>query len=260
MRNEAYGKYLSDCYDRLNSHVSAEEFANFCVKCFERFADAEVKHVCEIACGTGSVAVALEKKGYRITASDLSEDMLSIADNKAFESGCRGITFTRQDMRSFTVSGKTDAVICFLDSLNCLLTPKDVKQCFESAYNVLSDGGIFVFDINSKYKFEKLYAQNDYVLEDEGVVCAWRNYYDESKKICDFDLSFFIENEDGLYERHDESVRERMYTEKNIISYLKNACFDEIYSFCGFDFGEADENRDERIFFVAKKSEKKNER
>lgn len=260
MKNEAYGKYLSECYDRLNSHVSAEEFADFCVKCFDVFSSVEVKQICEIACGTGSVAIALEKRGYHVTASDLSEEMLSIADNKAFERGCRGITFTKQDMRNFTVSEKADAVICFLDSVNCLLTPKEVKQCMESAYRVLSHGGVFVFDINSKYKFEKMYAENDYVLEDEGIVCTWRNYYDEAKKICDFYLSFFMENEDGSYERHDEDGRERMYTVKNISSYLKSVGFDEIHTFGGFDFGDADENRDERIFFVAKKSEIRDER
>ena len=141
MKNEAYGEYLSMVYDKLNSDVSADAFAKFAAMCFEKYADVEVKHVCEIACGTGSVAIELEKKGFKVTASDLSEDMLAIADSKAFDEGCKNVIFTKQDMRDFTASNKAGAVICFLDSVNCLLKPKDVKSCFESAYNILVDGG-----------------------------------------------------------------------------------------------------------------------
>ena len=71
MKNEAYGRYLSEVYDKLNSDVPAQAFAQFCEDCFKRYAKVEVKHICEIACGTGSVAIELEKKGYKVTASDL---------------------------------------------------------------------------------------------------------------------------------------------------------------------------------------------
>ncbi|MBP3580144.1 MAG: class I SAM-dependent methyltransferase [Clostridia bacterium] len=253
MSSEAYGATFSEVYDRLNNDVDADSFAHFSVKCFESFPKTEVKHVCEIACGTGSVAIQLEKRGYKVTASDLSEQMLAIADNKAFEAGCKNVIFTKQDMRSFTASNKAGAVICFLDSINCLLTPKDVKACFDSAYNILVDGGVFVFDINSKYKFEKVYGENAYILEDEGVLCAWQNFYDEKTKICQFYLSFFTENEQGLYQRSDEEKRERMYTLKNIMSYLKTSGFENVKAFGDVDFNEADENKDERVFFVAVK-------
>ena len=244
---------MSEVYDRLNADVDAIVWAQFCIDCFEKFAECEVKHVCEIACGTGSVSIVLEKKGYKLTSSDLSEQMLSIADNKAYEAKCKNVVFAKQDMRSFTATNKAGAVICLLDSVNCLLTPKDVKSCFECAYDILVDGGVFVFDVNSKYKFENVYADNAYVLEDEGVLCAWQNFYDKDKKICDFYLTFFTENEDGLYERNDENMRERMYTQKNIEGYLKQVGFDDVHVFGGLDFSKADENTCERLHFVAVK-------
>ena len=106
MKNKGYGQYLSEVYDRLNSDVDSSQWADFCEKCFERYAECEVKHVCEIACGTGSVTIELEKRGYKMTSSDLSCDMLSIADNKAFEAGCKNVIFAKQDMCSFTASNK----------------------------------------------------------------------------------------------------------------------------------------------------------
>ena len=253
MKTNAYGYSLAEVYDKLNSDVDANVWAEFCVDCFEKYAQCDVKHVCEIACGTGSVSIALEKRGYKLTSSDLSEQMLSIADNKAYEQNCKNVIFAKQDMRSFTAANKAGAVVCLLDSVNCLLAPKDVKSCFESAYNILVDGGVFVFDVNSKYKFENVYADNAYVLEDEGVLCAWQNFYDKDKKICDFYLSFFTENADGLYERNDEQLRERMYTQKNIENYLKYPGFEKIYVFGGLDFAKADENTCDRLHFVAVK-------
>ena len=251
MKNKGYGQFLSQVYDVLNADVNPAEWSDFCEECFKKYAECEVKHVCEIACGTGSVSIELEKRGYRMTSSDLSEDMLSIADSKAYDAGCRNVVFAKQDMCSFTASNKAGAVICLLDSVNCLLSPKKVKECFSSAFDILVDGGVFVFDVNSKYKFENIYADNAYVLEDEGVLCAWQNFYDEEKKICDFYLSFFIENEDGLYERHDENNKERMYTEKNIRTYLKDAGFSSVYVFGDMSFSDADENVTDRLHFVA---------
>ena len=253
MKNRGYGQYLSQVYDVLNSDVNASEWADFCVACFEKYSKCDVKHICEIACGTGSVSIELEKRGYHLTSSDLSEDMLSIADNKAFERGCRNVVFSKQDMCSFTSTNKAGAVICLLDSINCLLFPKSIKQCFESAYNIMADGGVFVFDVNSKYKFENIYADNAYILENEGVLCAWQNFYDREKKICDFYLSFFLENDDGTYTRHDEENRERMYTERALRRYLAQAGFSSVYVFGNMDFLSADEHRDERLHFVAVK-------
>lgn len=253
MKTEEYGKCLSDVYDALNGDIDYNSWADFLEKCFEKYCKQKVSHVCEIACGTGTMSVELEKRGYRLTSSDLSERMLCVADNKARNAGCKNIVFTKQNMCSFTTASKAQAVICLLDSVNCLTGAQQVKQCFESANKVLSDGGIFLFDVNSKQKFEKVYADNAYVLENDGVLCAWQNEYNAKNKICKFYLSFFVENNDGSYERYDELIREKMYTQKTLKKYLDECGFDVVGVFCDFDFENADENKDERLYFVAVK-------
>ena len=251
MKNKGYGQYLSEVYDRLNADVNPEDWADFCEAAFEKYAGCEVKHICEIACGTGSVAIELEKRGYKVTASDLSEDMLSIADNKAFEAGCRNVIFAKQDMCSFTASNKAGAVVCLLDSVNCLLSPKKVKECFASAYDILVDGGVFVFDVNSKYKFENIYADNAYVLEDEGILCAWQNDYNSRSKLCDFYLSIFCETESGLWQRFDEVQRERCYSLRTVRKLLLEAGF-EICSESSDLYGGTVDADTERFYITAR--------
>lgn len=253
MKTEEYGKYFSLVYDSLNSDIDYNAWADFCEKCFEEYCGQKVEHICEIACGSGTMSVELEKRGYRLTSSDLSEQMLSVADNKAQNSGCKNVVFTKQNMCSFTTVSKAQAVICLLDSINCLVKGQQVKECFTCANKVLSDGGIFLFDVNSKIKFEKIYSDNAYVLENNGVLCAWQNEYNEKSKICNFYLSFFMENKDGLYERYDEFVREKMYTEKLLRRYLDECGFEVMGVFSNFEFEKADENKDERLYFAAVK-------
>jgi len=251
LSNESYGEAMSESYDSLNSDIDYSAWADFLCDCMERFAKIEVKHICEIACGTGKMSTLLSKRGYKVTASDLSEEMLCLAENRAREENCRNLTLTKQDMRSFTAANKAQAVVCLLDSVNCLLKPSDVKMCFESAAKILDDGGVFLFDVNSKYKFENVYSDNAYVLEDDNVLCAWENYYNEKTHICDFYLSFFKERNNGLYERNDEHRRERMYTKRSLEKYLSESGFEVCGVFSDFDFSKGDEAKDERLYFAA---------
>jgi hypothetical protein len=92
------------------------------------------------------------------------------------------------------------------------------------------------------------------VLENENVLCAWENYYNDKTHICDFYLSFFNERPDGLYERDNEHRRERMYTVNNIRKYLSECGLSLCGVFSDFDFTDGDETKDERLYFAAVKN------
>ena len=91
------------------------------------------------------------------------------------------------------------------------------------------------------------------MLESDGVYCGWQNYYNSGTKICDFYLSIFTENEDGSYNRSDEYQREKMYTVRQMKKLIDESDFDLCGIFSSFEFNEADENRDERLYYVLKK-------
>ncbi|MBO4343552.1 MAG: class I SAM-dependent methyltransferase [Clostridia bacterium] len=255
MKNKGYGKYFVKAYDLLNTEINYTEWCDFYEKCFEK-ASKPVKNVCETACGTGNLAIELSKRGYNVTALDISEEMLSEADKKAFDSGVSNIRFTLQDMCDFKLYTKPQAVICMASSINCLKTNVQLEEAFTSAYNALDDGGVFIFDVSTKKKFETVYADNAYILEDEKVLLAWQNYYNTKTKRCDFYLSFFFENENGSYDRYDEVSGEKMFTEKTIVKTLNKAGFNDVSVFCGLDFSKGNENTDDRLIYLCKKEEK----
>ena len=256
MSNSGYGEYLSKTYDLLNSDVNYKDWADFYCKCFEKYSDIPVKHICEMACGTGNMSVELRKRGYTLTAFDISEEMLTIADKKAQDEGITDIRFTLQDMQSFRVYSKIQGAVCMMDSINCLGDTSCVYEAFESVFDALDEGGIFIFDVNTKHKFEKVYSDNAYVLEDSRVLLAWQNFYNSKSRKCDLYLTFFIEDNDGRYTRFDEHIKQKMYTDRILTKQLLNAGFEIKAKVSGFEFLPADENTDDRMFYICVKRTK----
>lgn len=240
-------------YERLNSEIDYEGWADFFEACFDRYLPERPKLVLDLACGTGSMTRTLARRGYDMIGVDGSENMLAQA--YAVSAG-EGILYLLQDMRSFELYGTVGAVTCCLDSVNYLLTPEDVKKTFSGVHNYLDPDGVFLFDVNTPFKFRETYGNESYILEDEdeegtAVYCGWQNDFDEKTGICDFYLSLFEEQADGAYLRSDEHQRERCYTMEELSGMLVDTSFEVIGIFSDFAFSVPDE-KTERWYFVAR--------
>ncbi len=204
---------IARVYDKLNADIDYKKWADLIEKCFDKFLGTRPELVLDLACGTGRMTRELSARGYDMIGVDASEDMLSEA---MYSYASRGILYLLQDMRSFELYGTVGAVVCCLDSVNYLLSEEDLKKTFANVHNYLDPDGLFIFDVNTPYKFENIYSDNAYILEDEdengAIYCGWQNEYDRESGICDFYLSLFEEDEDGAYIRSDEHQRERCYT------------------------------------------------
>ena len=253
---------IARVYDRLNAEIDYAGWADFIEHCFDRFLKARPTLVLDLACGTGSMTLELARRGYDMIGVDGSADMLSEAFNRA--QGSPRILFLQQDMRTFELYGTVGAVTCCLDSLNYLLGNGDLLSCFRTVHNYLDPDGLFLFDMNTPYKFEHTYGQCAYVLEDElvwdegeeseeraAIYCGWQNTYDPNTRLCDFDLSIFEELPNGDYRRADEHQRERCYTLDEILSALKDAGLELLGVWSDFRFSAPQENT-ERWYFAAR--------
>ena len=253
---------IAKVYDKLNADIDYGAWADFVETCFTRFLPKKPELVLDLACGTGSMTLQLAKRGYDMIGIDGSADMLSEAlmrtDNQ------QDILWLLQDMRSFELYGTVGAITCCLDSLNYLLDPADLLRCFSCVHNYLDPNGLFLFDMNTPYKFKNIYGDNAYILEDElvwdegtdaeeraAVLCAWQNHFDPNTKICDFDLSLFEELENGSYRRADEHQQERCYTMEEICVALQSAKLELVGVWSDFQFSSLTEQT-ERWYFCAR--------
>lgn len=239
---------LAPFYAALNGEVDYEGMASFLSDIFKKHFDGEVKDVLDLGCGSGNVTLPLSRRGYGMIGVDISEEMLSEAREKD-ENG--EVLWLLQDMRSFELYGTVEATVCTLDGVNHLTSATDVKKCLALVHNYLVPNGIFVFDINSPYKFESVYGTNAYILEADGVFCAWQNTYNPKTRICRFDVTVFEENGDGTFERYDTVTKERMYTEDALKKMLKETGFTLLSVLDGYTNSPANENS-QRLVFVAR--------
>ncbi|MDQ2085399.1 class I SAM-dependent methyltransferase [Herbivorax sp. ANBcel31] len=162
----------------------------------------------DLACGTGSFTVEMAKRGYDMIGVDISTDMLNCAKHKSFD--FKNILYLNQDMIDFELYGTVDTIICLMDSLNYILYKKDVKKLLKNVYNYLNDGGLFIFDINTPFKFKNILKNNVFYDVSEEITYIWQNYFDSKKNICEFDLTVFMK-ENNIYKRIDEVHLERCY-------------------------------------------------
>lgn len=243
-----YGKFAS-LYDLLMRGVDYGAWADYVSGFMPPGAFAA-----ECACGTGEISLRLAKKGFTVTASDISEDMLMRASEKQRGMGVapQRLRFVRMDMRSLSLHKKADCVISCCDGVNYLLSREDVKRFFAAAYANLKPAGLLLFDVSSRYKLEKVLGNGNFSDNGEEAPFIWTNEYDPQTKLIRMELSFF-KKRDGLYERFDETHIQRAHSLRELGSWLNETGF-EYKAYDCFTM-EPVKPESERIQFAAIKKE-----
>ncbi len=244
---------IASYYDQFNA-ADYNSFCDFYETMFRTYGmrtrnEGKEHLLLDLACGTGGISLPMAKRGYDVIGIDLSSDMLSLAGEHARRQK-QSILFSRQDMRSFELYGTVDAAVCALDSLNYLLTTDDLALTFAQVHNYLSPNGLWIFDLHTPYCLECL-GEQDFVSESDGVVFQWQNEYHKKSKICDFHISFFIEEADGRYRRLCETQQEKAHAHRTVCNLLKETGF-ELLQVCSDTAGSPITDTDQRRFYVCK--------
>lgn len=214
---------LAGCYDRLTADVDYGRWADYVERHFRRWR-RPVRSVAELGCGTGSLTRLLARRGYAVTAVDLSPDMLAVADQK-----CRGlgVLFLCQDMSRLTLLEPADAIISCLDSVNYVTRPAALKRTFQRVYRHLAPGGLFLFDVKTPLALEGAGGQTN-LDEDEDIFCVWRGEYSPRRRVCGYGLDLFVRQEDGSWSRGGEYHEEYAYTLEELTGFLRDAGFQNV--------------------------------
>ena len=215
---------LASSYDGLMADGSYQKRADWLERLFRKSA-IPVHAVLDLACGTGTIACLLAERGYQVTATDGSEEMLTQAMGKAAALDGQPPLFLHQSMPRLKLIEPVDAAVSTLDSLNYLTREKDIRETFRRVYRWLKPGGQFIFDVNSPYKLRRMDGQM-YMDETEDVYCVWRTEF--SRGVCTYWVDLFELREDGSWERSCEEHRERAYEPEELTQWLREAGFTKI--------------------------------
>ncbi len=239
---------LAASYDRLTSDVDYEAIVAFYHEILRK-EGLRPRTAVDLACGTGSVALILARMGYRVTGVDMSEEMLTVAHQRAMELENFPL-FVCQRLQALQLPRGVDMAVCALDGLDYILDPADCKEAIQRVYRTLNPGGIFIFDVNTP---EKLRAMDGQVFldEDDDVYCVWRGEFDQQSNICSYGMDLF-QRQGAVWHRSFEEHREYAYTPEQLTAYLKAAGFTHIRIYADGKL-EAPKAGEQRIYFSARK-------
>lgn len=140
-----FGEYAS-FYDALYADKDYEAEAEFLTQVFAESAVPQCGSVLDLGSGTGSHALALERRGYRVTGVDRARAMVEQARAKAEPTGASGVEFVEGDVRSVDLGRTFDTVISMFAVVSYQLADDDLAAMFATARRHLAPGGTFVFD------------------------------------------------------------------------------------------------------------------
>ena len=203
----------------------------------------EAKTVLEIACGTGAILGFLADT-YEVTGLDRSRQMLALARKKLPH-----IRFYRQSMTSFRVAKQFDAIVCVYDSINHLLSFAEWKKVFRQVARHLTHDGLFVFDVNTLGKLQRLTKDS-----------AWSKEFNRDlvivkvtggrRGIFEWDVKIFEHQKKHEYKLSHETIRELTLPHKRIRTALR-ARFKQVKLIDPGGVRPSDDS--ERLYFVCKR-------
>ena len=248
---EAYTGF-AEVYDVFQDNVPYEEWCSYVTGLLKEYQVMDGL-VLDLGCGTGSLTGLMARSGYDMIGIDNSGEMLQIAMNKRNASGL-DILYLLQDMRGFELYGTVKAVISICDSMNYIMEYQELVEVFRLVNNYLDPKGVFIFDLNTGYKYRELLADNTFAEDREESSFIWNNFYDEEDKVNEYDLTLFVK-EGELYRKFEETHYQRAYGLDQIQQAIRDGGMEFVaaYDACTRNPVQQDS---ERIYVIARENGK----
>ena len=253
---EAYTGF-AEVYDEFMDNIPYEDWCRAVTDILKK---AGIKDglVLELGCGTGTFTRLLAGEGYDMIGLDSAEDMLSIAMEKEGEHP-KGILYLLQDMEDMELYGTVRAIVSVCDSMNYLTADGALQRVCALANNYLDPRGLFVFDLNTVYKYETLLGDQTIAEAREDNAFIWENTYDPESRLNEYALTIFCRGSDGRYDREEEFHYQRAYSMEEIRSAVESAGM-ELLDIVDVNTGEPPKEDCERIYVIAREKGKDREK
>ena len=256
---EAYTGF-AEVYDLFMDNVPYQEWSRYLIGLLKEHQVSEGL-VLELGCGTGRITRLLSQAGYDMIGVDSSEEMLQIARqtqwNQTEGEGADvgqdqpDILYLLQDMREFELYGTVKAVVCVCDSLNYILEEEELLTVFRLVNNYLDPGGVFIFDMNTLYKYREILGENTICENRKEGSFIWENFYDEETQTNQYDLTLFIRESHDLYRKYEETHVQRGYELHKVQELLEEAGMEFVVGYDAFT-REPVRADSERMYVIAR--------
>lgn len=236
---------LAEVYDEVMTKVDYETWADFIHEIIV-IHHPEAKTILELACGTGGLTFALEQlNSFDITGTDKSPQMIEKANEKAASLNSN-ITFKTADFLNIQLDKQFDIIFSVFDSVNYLLTERDILKMFKQVRSVMKPNALYIFDFTTPLNsLESIHFLNNR----EGTTKnGWHYYrkskYDSKQKIHynSFDIEKRKDNEQTVVQSFSEEHKQRTYTLAEMETTIRKSDLTLKAKYGEFDMQKANSN------------------
>lgn len=247
-------------YDTFMDNIPYEEWSRYLEELLKEH-NVQDGLVVDMGCGTGKITELLALKGYDMIGIDNSEEMLSIAREKLMEyeeeDPRKSILYLLQDMREMELYGTVRAAVSICDSMNYILEDEELLEVFRLVNNYLDEKGVFIFDLNTEYKYREILGDRNICENREDASFIWENYYYPEQAINEYDLTIYVQEEEDHFIRMEETHYQRAYSLERIKELLLQAGMEFVAAYDAFT-KKAPKADSERIYVIAREGHQNN--
>ncbi|MDH3267752.1 MAG: class I SAM-dependent methyltransferase [Ignavibacteria bacterium] len=236
--------FNSENYLKVYSHrdeSEAERLVELIVNNLNIKSDSKIL---DMACGSGRHAINFAKRGFDVTAVDLSQWLLSVAKENARENDVK-IDFVFSDILDFKTTQKFSLALNLFTSIGYFDNDEDNFRVILKAYDLLIDGGYFVIDyFNKNYLVKNLIPTS--VFSENGMRITQNRTIQGNRVV----KNITLENS-GSVEEFYESVQ--LYSYDELYDYLKKAGFTFVKDFGDYKGNNFNKESSPRLIIFVKK-------
>ena len=163
--------------------------------------DYDVKTLLDVGCGRGGFMRRMMSDGVTCKGVDLSSVMVEECRSQGLDAECIDVA---------DVDGKYDAIVSIFDVLN-FLDKEALVDFLEAISKKLTDNGIFIADINTRYGFSDV-AEGTMSSENEKEFLSVDAVFENDELHTKFTL--FAKNEDNSYTKYQDTIVQHFHKMK----------------------------------------------
>ena len=217
MKNAAYAG-LAEWFEYLNDDCDYVRWSKYLLAKLSPFS---LREGIDIGCGGGWFTRYFSREGYEMTGLDNSREMLDKAQETARKEGVKG-EYLLGDITRMKLPRRFTFALAVNDLVNYIPKSK-LNAAFKNICGALKKGGVFLFDISSKRKFEEKIA-NTVSVDDRDEV-TYLNFSSVQGEKAVMEVTLFARQNDGSYRRYDERHEQYIYEKEEILFALTESGF-----------------------------------